>query len=147
EKENRERRNEIQRIERRLQQKEENLDKRAEILERREENLNNKQKEIQKLQEEVEGLYNQQLSELERISHLSMDQARELLLSNVEKELTHEIAMKVREHENRFKEEADRKARNIIALAIQKSAADHVAESTVSVVELPNDEMKGRIIG
>jgi ribonuclease Y len=127
--------------------KEENLDKRAEILERREENLNNKQKEIQKLQEEVEGLYNQQLSELERISHLSMDQARELLLSNVEKELTHEIAMKVREHENRFKEEADRKARNIIALAIQKSAADHVAESTVSVVELPNDEMKGRIIG
>ena len=76
-----------------------------------------------------------------------MDQARELLLKNVEKELTHEVAMKIREYENRFKEEADRKARNIISLAIQKSAADHVAESTVSVVELPNDEMKGRIIG
>ncbi|NLO82616.1 MAG: ribonuclease Y [Clostridiales bacterium] len=147
EKENRERRNEIQRSERRLQQKEENLDKRAELLEQREDNLNAKQKEIQKMREEVEELYNQQLSELERISRLTTDQARELLLKNVEKELTHEIAVKIREYENRFKEEADRKARNIIALAIQKSAADHVAESTVSVVELPNDEMKGRIIG
>ncbi|MCM8900804.1 ribonuclease Y [Caldicoprobacter algeriensis] len=147
EKESRERRNEIQRIERRLQQKEEGLDKRAEVLEQKEESLNNMQKEIQRMREEVEELYKRQVSELERIAQLSQDQAREILLSNVEKELTHEIAMKIREYENRLKEEVDKKARDIISLAIQKFAADHVAESTVSVVELPNDEMKGRIIG
>ncbi len=147
ERESRERRNEIQRIERRLQQKEESLDKRAEVLEQKEESLNNMQKEIQRMREEVEELYKRQVSELERIAQLSQDQAREILLSNVEKELTHEIAMKIREYENRLKEEVDKKARDIISLAIQKFAADHVAESTVSVVELPNDEMKGRIIG
>lgn len=147
ERESRERRNEIQRIERRLQQKEEGLDKRAEVLEQKEESLNNMQKEIQRMREEVEELYKRQVSELERIAQLSQDQAREILLSNVEKELTHEIAMKIREYENRLKEEVDKKARDIISLAIQKFAADHVAESTVSVVELPNDEMKGRIIG
>ncbi|MDN5277169.1 MAG: ribonucrease [Clostridiales bacterium] len=147
ERESRERRNEIQRIERRLQQKEEGLDKRAEVLEQKEESLNNMQKEIQRMREEVEELYKRQVSELERIAQLSQDQAREILLSSVEKELTHEIAMKIREYENRLKEEVDKKARDIISLAIQKFAADHVAESTVSVVELPNDEMKGRIIG
>jgi ribonuclease Y len=147
ERENRERRNEIQRSERRIQQKEENLDRKTDALEQKEENLSKKQKEIQKIREEVETLHKRQLSELERISELSQDQAREILLNNLEKELSHEIAVKIREYENRFKEEADKKARNIIALAVQKSAADHVAESTVSVVELPNDEMKGRIIG
>lgn len=147
ERESRERRNEIQRIERRLQQKEESLDKRAEVLEQKEQNLNNMQKEIQKMREEVEELYKRQVSELERIAQLTQDQAREILLGNVEKELTHEIAVKIREYENRLKEEVDKKARDIISLAIQKFAADHVAESTVSVVELPNDEMKGRIIG
>jgi len=147
ERETRERRNEIQRIERRLQQKEESLDKRAEVLEQKEENLNNMQKEIQSMREEVEDLYKREISELERIAQLSQDQAREILLSNVEKELTHEIAVKIREYENRLKEEVDKKARDIMSLAIQKFAADHVAESTVSVVELPNDEMKGRIIG
>ncbi|MFO7296611.1 MAG: ribonuclease Y, partial [Clostridia bacterium] len=147
ERETRERRNEIQRIERRLQQKEEGLDKRAEILEQKEESLNNLQKEIQRMREEVEELHKRQVSELERIAQLSQDQAREILLGNVEKELTHEIAMKIREYENRLKEEVDKRARDIISLAIQKFAADHVAESTVSVVELPNDEMKGRIIG
>ncbi len=147
ERETRERRNEIQRIERRLQQKEESLDRRAEVLEQKEESLNNMQKAIQGMREEVEELYKRQVSELERIAQLSQDQAREILLSNVEKELTHEIAMKIREYENRLKEEVDKKARDIMSLAIQKFAADHVAESTVSVVELPNDEMKGRIIG
>ncbi|MBM7581459.1 ribonuclease Y [Caldicoprobacter guelmensis] len=147
ERESRERRNEIQRIERRLQQKEESLDRRAEVLEQKEQNLNNMQKEIQKMREEVEELYKRQVSELERIAQLTQDQAREILLGNVEKELTHEIAVKIREYENRLKEEVDKKARDIISLAIQKFAADHVAESTVSVVELPNDEMKGRIIG
>lgn len=147
EREIRERRNEIQRGERRLQQKEENLDRKIESLESREENLSKSQKEIQIIKSQVEELYKKQLSELERISSLTQEQARELLLSNVEKEISHEVAIKIREIENRAKEEADKKARSIIALAIQKSAADHVAESTVSVVELPNDEMKGRIIG
>jgi ribonuclease Y len=147
EREIRERRNEIQRGERRLQQKEENLDRKIESLESREENLSKSQKEIQIIKSQVEELYKKQLSELERLSSLTQEQARELLLSNVEKEISHEVAIKIREIENRAKEEADKKARSIIALAIQKSAADHVAESTVSVVELPNDEMKGRIIG
>lgn len=147
EREIRERRNEAQRVERRLIQKEENLDRKLDSLEAREEALNKKQKEIEKMQEQVEDLYRQQLSELERISGLTQEQARELLLSNIEKEVTHEAAMKIREIENRAKEEAEKRARNIISLAIQKSAADHVTESTVSVVELPNDEMKGRIIG
>jgi ribonuclease Y len=147
EKEVRERRNEFQRAERRLQQKEENLDKKAESLEAREESLNKKKKEIEQTEQEINEIYNRQVAELERISELSKDQARELLLSNVEKEISHETAVKIREYESRLREEADKKAKSIIALAIQKSAADHVAEATVSVVELPNDEMKGRIIG
>ncbi len=147
ERESRERRSEFQRIERRLQQKEENLDKKSQSLDAREELLNKKQKEIQKNQEQVEALYNQQLNELERISGLTREQAKEQLLDSVEKEIRHEVAVRYREIEAKYKEDAEKYAKNTIALAIQKFAADHVAESTVSVVTLPNDEMKGRIIG
>ena len=147
EKESRERRNEAQRTERRLHQKEENLDKKLDALESREDNLNRKQKEILRLQEKAEAMEKQQLDELERISCLTQEQAKEQLLEIVEREISHETAVKYREIESKAKEEADKNARNVIALAIQKSAADHVAESTVSVVSLPNDEMKGRIIG
>ncbi len=147
EKESRERRNEAQRTERRLHQKEENLDKKLDALETRDENLNRKQKEIQKLQEQAEAMEKQQLEELERISNLTQEQAKEQLLEILEREITHETAVKYREIEAKAKDDADKNARNVIALAIQKSAADHVAESTVSVVSLPNDEMKGRIIG
>ena len=143
----RERRNEIQRVERRIQQKEENLDRKMDSLESKEDSLNKRKKELEKLEQEIESIYKQQLSELERISEMTKDQARETLLESVERELSHEMAIKIREYENKAKEEAEKKARSIIALAIQKSAADHVAEATVSVVELPNDEMKGRIIG
>jgi len=143
----RERRNEIQRVERRIQQKEENLDRKMDSLESKEESLNKRKKEIEKLEQEIESIYKQQLSELERISEMTKDQARETILESVERELSHEMAVKIREYENMAKEEAEKRARSIIALAIQKSAADHVAEATVSVVELPNDEMKGRIIG
>ena len=147
ERESRERRNEAQRTERRLQQKEENLDKKTESLESREDALSRKQKEIQKTQEQVDLLHKQQLAELERISGLTRDQAKEQLLDSVQRDITHEVAVKYREIEAKAKEDADKSARDIISLAIQKSAADHVAESTVSVVALPNDEMKGRIIG
>ena len=147
ERESRERRNEAQRTERRLQQKEENLDKKTESLESRDDALNRKQKEIQKTQEQVDLLHKQQLAELERISGLTRDQAKEQLLDSVQRGITHEVAVKYREIEAKAKEDADKSARDIISLAIQKSAADHVAESTVSVVALPNDEMKGRIIG
>ena len=143
----RDRRNEIQRVERRIQQKEENLDKKMDSLESKEDSLNKRKKEIEKLEQEIESIYKQQLSELERISEMTKDQARETLLESVERELSHEMAVKIREYEGKAKEEAEKRARSIIALAIQKSAADHVAETTVSVVELPNDEMKGRIIG
>ena len=143
----RDRRNEIQRIERRVQQKEENLDRKIDSLESKEDSLNKKKKDIERVEQETRALYARQLDELEKISEMTRDQAREILLESVERNISHEVAVKIREHENRAKEEADKKARSIIALAIQKSAADHVAEATVSVVELPNDEMKGRIIG
>jgi len=147
EREIRERRNEIQRVERRVQQKEENLDRKMDSLEKKNESLIKKQKEIQQLQDEAEQAFKQQLAELERISCLTKDEARDLLLDNLEKELTYEMAAKIREIESKTKEEANKKAKEIVALAIQKCAADHVAETTVSVVSLPNDEMKGRIIG
>lgn len=147
ERESRERRNEIQRAERRLMQREENLDRKLDNLESREEMLNRRQKEIQKMQDEVNFLHKKQLDELERISNMTIEEAREILLANVEKEARHDAAVMIREIENKAKNEAERKARNIISLAIQKCAADHVAEATVSVVPLPNDEMKGRIIG
>ncbi len=141
------RRSEIQRFERRLVQKEETLDKKVETLEQKEEVLNKKTKEIQTLQDKVAELQAKQIEELERISGLSVEGAKEYLLKNVEDEVKHEMAMLVKELEARAKEEADRRAKDIIATAIQKCAADHVSEATVSVVPLPNDEMKGRIIG
>lgn len=147
EKEVKERRNELQRMERRLLQREETIDKKVETLENREDNLNKKQQEIQNLQEQITDLYNKQVEELERLAGLTTEEAKELLLSNVEKEIKHESAMLIKDVETRAKEEADKRAREIIACAIQRCAADHVAETTVSVVTLPNDEMKGRIIG
>lgn len=146
-KETKDRRNEIQRIERRLLQREELFDKKVEAIEQREEMVNKKQKEVQKLHDEVKELYNKQLKELEHISNLSSEEARQLLLNDIEKQIRHEAAMMIKDIEAKAKEEADRKSREIIAYAIQKIAADHVAETTVSVVPLPNDEMKGRIIG
>lgn len=147
EKETRERRNELQRMERRLLQREETLDKKVEVLESREENLNKKQQEIQNLQDQITELYKKEVEELEKIAGLTTEEARELLLSDIEKEIKHEAAMMIKDIETRAKEEADKKAREVIACAIQRCAADHVAETTVSVVTLPNDEMKGRIIG
>ena len=109
--------------------------------------INKKQKEVQKLHDEVKELYNKQLKELEHISNLSSEEARQLLLNDIEKQIRHEAAIMIKDIETKAKEEADRKSKEIIAYAIQKNAADHVAETTVSVVPLPNDEMKGRIIG
>ncbi|MDP2892037.1 MAG: ribonuclease Y [Bacillota bacterium] len=147
EKESRERRNEFQRAEKRVLQREEFLDKKLESLEQREENASKRQKEIAKAQEQVENLHKKQLEELEKISAMSRDEAKVLLIQNVEKDTRHEMAGLVRDIEAKAKEEAEKKARNIVGLAIQKCAADHVAETTVSVVPLPSDEMKGRIIG
>ena len=147
ERETRDRRNEIQRIERRLLQREELLDKKVETLEQRDEANIKKQKEIQKSHEEVQELYKKQVEELERLSGLSSDEAKHLLLNDIEKEIRHEAAMMIKDIEAKAKEEGDRKAKEIVASAIQKCSADHVAETTVSVVQLPNDEMKGRIIG
>ncbi|HOA54960.1 MAG TPA: ribonuclease Y [Clostridiales bacterium] len=142
-----ERRSEIQRQERRLVQKEETLDKKVEAIEQKDELLNRKLKEIQVTQEKTAELHRQQLEELERISGLSIEEAKQYLLRNVENEVRHEMAVLVKELEAKAREEAETKARDIIATAIQKCAADHVSETTVSVVPLPNDEMKGRIIG
>ena len=146
-KENKERRNEITRQERRIQQKEETLDKKTEALEKKEEKLGEKMKELEVEREELGKVRAKQLEELERISGLSVEDAKQFLLKNVESEVRHEAAMMIRDIESQAKEEAEKKAKNIIGLAIQKCAADHVAETTVSVVSLPNDEMKGRIIG
>lgn len=142
-----ERRNEIQRFERRLVQKEENLDKKLESLEQKGEQLNKKIKEVQEQQASIKEVQEQQLKELERISGLTVDDAKEYLLKSVESEVRHEMAILVKDLEAKAKEEADRKAKEIIAYAIQKCSADYVSEITVSVVPLPNDEMKGRIIG
>jgi len=150
----RDRRSEIQKQENRLMQKEENLDrkddglaKRESTLERKEESLVLKQQQIEELESKIEALIAAQQEELERISSLNREEARQLILSKVENELSHETAILVKETEARAKEEADKKAKDILSLAIQRCAADHVAETTVSVVNLPNDEMKGRIIG
>ena len=147
EKDIRERRNEIGRQERRLLQKEESLDKKLESLERREEKLTNREKLIEETQAKVDQLLQEQMRELERVSGLTMEEAKELILSNVEKEVRHEAAQMIKDIEMQAKEEGDKRARDIISLAIQRCAADHVAETTVSVVNLPNEEMKGRIIG
>jgi len=147
EKDIRERRNEIGRQERRLLQKEETLDKKLESLERREEKLTNKEKRLDETQAQIDQLLQQQMRELERISGLTMEEAKQLILSNVEKEVRHEAAQLIKDIEQQAREEGDKRAKDIIALAIQRCAADHVAETTVSVVTLPNEEMKGRIIG
>ncbi|WP_422393040.1 ribonuclease Y [Neomoorella humiferrea] len=147
ERESRERRNELQRFERRLLQKEEALDRKTEALERKEANLHRQEEANQKLREELEELRRKQVSELERISGLTTEEARTILLQNVEKEVRHEAAMLIKQIEAETKEEAEKRAREIITHAIQHCAADYVAEATVSVVNLPNDEMKGRIIG
>ncbi|MCT4618679.1 MAG: ribonuclease Y [Marinisporobacter sp.] len=145
--ENRERRNELQRLERRLQQKEETLDRKSDNLEKKDEVLNKKIKEVAEKKEQINETYQKQLEELERISGLTSEQAKEQLLSDTQKEIKHETAMMIKEIEQRAKEDGEKKAKEIISYAIQKCAADHVAETTVSVVALPNDEMKGRIIG
>lgn len=143
----RERRNEIGRQERRLLQKEESLDKKSESLEQKEEKLANKEKRIEETQAEIDLIYKKQLSELERISNLNTEEARHIILTKVEEEIRHETAQMIKTIEQQAKEEGDKKAREIITLAIQRCAADHVAETTVSVVSLPSEEMKGRIIG
>lgn len=146
-KETRERRSELQRLERRLQQKEENLDRKIDSLEKKEDILSRKEAEVDRTQHKITDLYNKQLVELERISGLTSEDAKNMLLTNTKEEVKHETAMLIKELEQQAKEESDKRAREIISLAIQRCAADHVAETTVSVVALPNDEMKGRIIG
>ena len=146
-KEIKERRAEAQRYERRVQQKEENIDKKAETIERKEASLASKEENLAKLREEVTKLNEQRLQELERISGLTSEQAKDYLLKIVEDEVKHESAVMIKEMESRAKEEADKKAKEYVVTAIQKCAADHVSETTISVVQLPNDEMKGRIIG
>jgi len=143
----RERRSEIQRQERRLVQKEETLDRKTEQIERKEDVLQKTEQELGKQKKTVNELMQKQMQELERIANLSFDQAKDILLNRVQNEIQHETAMIIKENENYAKEESEKRARNIISLAIQRCAADHVAETTVSVVALPNDEMKGRIIG
>lgn len=147
EKENRERRAELQRTERRLFQREESLEKKLDGLEQREKELNKRESGLEKAEADIAALHDQQMAELERISGLSMEGAREILLENVEREARHDAALLLRDIEAKTREEADKRARNIVSLAIQRCAADQVAETTVSVVPLPNDEMKGRIIG
>ena len=147
EREVKERRADLQRQEHRLQQKEENLDRKTENIEKKEEQLSSKLSRLEATQAEAEQIKKSQLEVLERISGYTAEEAKHYLLQQLEEEVTHESAMKIKEIEARFKDEADTKAREIISLAIQRCAADHVAEATVSVVPLPNDEMKGRIIG
>jgi len=147
EKDNRDRRRELDRTERRIIQKEESLDKKLETIEVREDALLNKEKESEKLQQNLQLLFSQQLKELERLSGLSSEDAKQLLLKNVEEQIRQETALMIRSVEAEAKEEANKRSRNIVSLAIQKCAADVAAETTVSVVALPSDEMKGRIIG
>lgn len=147
EREGRERRSELQQFERRLMQKEEALDRKSDSLEKKEEALQRRERESEQLRTEIEATLDAQRKELERLSGLTAEEARELILKTVEDEVKHETAIMIREIEAEAKDEAEKRARNIISLAIQRTAADHVAETTVSVVSLPNDDMKGRIIG
>ena len=147
EKEVKDRRNEIQRMEKRVLSREENLDKKTTALERREQSLTHKEENLARKQAEVDELSNKRLQELERISGLTSEQAKEFLLRTVEDDVKHETAVMIKELETRAKEEADKKAKNYVVSAIQKCAADVVSESTISLVQLPSDEMKGRIIG
>ena len=143
----RERRNELQRLERRLIQREELLDKKGDTLQKKDDALNERIIELDNMEVEVKKLGEQRRIELEKISGLSSEEARQILLEEIKKEITHDAAVMIKEIESRAKEEADKKAREIITTAIQRCAADHVSETTVHVVALPNDEMKGRIIG
>ena len=145
--ENRERRNELQKYEKRVLSKEEALDRKADSLEKKESQLVSREDRLNKLKLEVEALNEQRVQELERISGLTSEQAKEYLLKTVEDEVKHETAVMIKDLENRAKEEASKKAKEYVVNAIQRCAADHVAETTISVVPLPNDEMKGRIIG
>ena len=147
ERESKERRSELQKFEKRVLAKEEALDRKADSLEKRESQLTSREDKLNKRQAEVDALSEKRVQELERISGLTSEQAKDYLLKTVEDEVKHETAMLVKELETRAKEEAGKKAKEYVVTAIQKCAADHVAESTVSVVPLPNDEMKGRIIG
>lgn len=146
-KEIKERRAEAQRFERRVQQKEENIDKKADAIEKKEASIIAREEKLSKQKAEIEKLNEQRVQELERISGLTSEQAKEYLLKIVEDEVKHETAVMIKEMESRAKEEADKKAKEYVVNAIQKCAADHVSETTISVVQLPNDEMKGRIIG
>ncbi|WP_461204408.1 ribonuclease Y [Clostridium sp. DL1XJH146] len=147
ERDQRERRNEIQRMERRIIQREETLDKKSDLVEKKEENLVKKNQELKEKEASIEELHSQKRLELEKISGLTSNQAKNLLLEEIEKEVKHDAAVMIKDIETRAKEEANKKSREIVAYAIQRCAADHVTESTVHVVSLPNDEMKGRIIG
>ena len=146
-KEIKERRAEAQRYERRVQQKEENIDKKADAIEKREASLASREETLNRMKDEVSKLNEQRVQELERISGLTSEQAKDYLLKIVEDEVKHESAVMIKEMESRAKEEADKKAKEYVVNAIQRCAADHVSETTISVVQLPNDEMKGRIIG
>ncbi|WP_442852726.1 ribonuclease Y [Bacillus sp. J33] len=150
----RDRRNELQKQENRLMQKEENLDrkdetldKREALLEKRDDSLSKRQQHIEEMESKVDEMVKEQQAELERISGLTREEAKSIILERTEQEVAHDVAVMVKESETRAKEDADKKAKEILSLAIQRCAADHVAETTVSVVNLPNDEMKGRIIG
>ena len=147
EKEEKSRRADLQRQENRLQQKEENLDRKLETIEKKEESLAQKHAAMEKEQEEIHTIKQSQTAMLEKISGFTADEAKEYLIQQVESEVTHETALKIKEVESRMKEECETRAREVVAQAIQRCAADSVAELTVSVVPLPNDEMKGRIIG
>lgn len=142
-----ERRQEQLRVDKRLAQKEEALDRKLENIEKKEEYFAKKEQDLKVLEAKVQQLLQQQVKELERVSGMTQDEAKEFLLQNVEKEIRHETAQLIRDIEAQAKQEADKRAREVVSQAIQRCAADHVAETTVSVVNLPNDEMKGRIIG
>ena len=146
-KEIKERRAEVQRYERRIQQKEENIDKKSDAIEKKEAGLVEREKALEQEKLEISKLSEQRVQELERISGLTSDQAKDYLLKIVEDEVKHETALMIKEMDTRAKEEADKRAKDYVVMAIQKCAADHVSETTISVVQLPSDEMKGRIIG
>ncbi|MDK2563327.1 ribonuclease Y [Romboutsia sedimentorum] len=147
ERENKERRIDLQKYEKRVIQKEEVLDRKLQNLESKETSLGDRLKNVAKKEEEVEGIKVKQLEKLENISGITSDKAKEIILTNAEREVRREMSIMIKEIESQAKEEAEKKSREIISYAIQKCAADHVAETTVTVVNLPNDEMKGRIIG
>ena len=146
-KDTKERRGELARQEKRVVQKEENLDRKMDSLEKKELLLNKKETKLNESQAKLDAMQEREDAELERIAALSKDEARTILMSEVEEDLKHDKALRIKEYEAQIKDEADKKARNILSIAIQRSAADHVAETTVSVVNLPSDDMKGRIIG